>query len=402
MNVTAVQWSRQSKMDDTLNSQIQLLRSRVEADLAKPAVVMVTSALPGDGKTMTAHSLAVSFGQSGHRVALAGSPVTAAQRGVTFVGIPSEDGRITERERLVAFIESSRAAYDYTVVDAGTFLRSNTAMALAALVDGILVTVRVGRAPSDDDELLVRTIEHSRDASSGWSQPTARRSPSSNADTPSNGRPPRALRRPHGLTPPSVLQLVAPLGVRPDAELVTGGAGFLGSHLVNSLVDGGERAIIIDNLSTGHVRNLEHALSTGRATFVFADVAVPPPALFEIVGNATKARIDRIYHLASPPARGLRRRPMGNAVRQRIGTMSLIEVALQHGARMLYSSTSEVYGDPLVTRSPRVTSATSNPIGPRSCYDEGKRFGEAAIAAAFRAVASMRGWFAYLTVTDRG
>jgi Mrp family chromosome partitioning ATPase len=81
---------------------------------------------------------------------------------VTLVGMPSEEGRVTERESLVAFIESSRAAYDYTVVDAGTFLRSNTAMALAALVDGILVTVRVGRAPSDDDELLVRTIEHSR------------------------------------------------------------------------------------------------------------------------------------------------------------------------------------------------------------------------------------------------
>ncbi len=169
-------------------------------------------------------------------------------------------------------------------------------------------------------------------------------------------------------------------------NLVTGGAGFLGSHLVNSLVDGGERAIIVDNLSTGHVRNLEHALSTGRATFVFADVAVSHSALVEIVASATKARIDRIYHLASPASpEAYGNDPWGTLAVNGIGTMSLIELALQHGARMLFSSTSEVYGDPLVHPQPESYFGNVDPIGPRSCYDEGKRFAEAAMAAASRA-----------------
>jgi len=147
---------------DSLNSQMHLLRSRVEAELDRPAVVMVTSALPGDGKSLTAHSLAVSFGRSGRRVALAGAAAGIDQRGVTVVNLPPKEGRVAEHDGLVAFVDKLRAEYDYTIVDAGTFLRSNTAMALAPLVDGILLAVRVGRAPSDDDELLVRTIEHSR------------------------------------------------------------------------------------------------------------------------------------------------------------------------------------------------------------------------------------------------
>lgn len=163
MSAVAGQNDTTSESMEAMNAQVQLLRSRVEADLGKPAVVMVTLALPGDGKTLTAHSLAMSFGRSGHRVALAGPAALGADpRCVSIVGLPPEEGRVTERERLVEFIEKARSEYDYTVVDAGTFLRSNTAMALAPLVDGILLTVRVGRAPSDDDELLVRTIDHSR------------------------------------------------------------------------------------------------------------------------------------------------------------------------------------------------------------------------------------------------
>jgi Mrp family chromosome partitioning ATPase len=163
MSPRSEQDTRNTEAMEAMNAQVQLLRSRVEADLGKPAVVMVTSALPGDGKTLTAHSLAMSFGRSGHRVALAGPAAAGADpRCVSIVGLPPEEGRVTERDRLVEFIEKSRTEYDYTVIDAGTFLRSNTAMALAPLVDGILLTVRVGRAPSDDDELLVRTIDHSR------------------------------------------------------------------------------------------------------------------------------------------------------------------------------------------------------------------------------------------------
>jgi nucleoside-diphosphate-sugar epimerase len=168
-------------------------------------------------------------------------------------------------------------------------------------------------------------------------------------------------------------------------NLVTGGAGFLGSHLVNALVDEGERTIIIDNLSTGHVRNLEHALSTGRATFAYADVAVSSQELSDIIARATKGRVDRIFHLASPASpEAYGADPWGTLAVNGLGTMSLIELALEHGARMLYASTSEVYGDPLVHPQPESYFGNVDPIGPRSCYDEGKRFGEAAMAAASR------------------
>lgn len=168
--------------------------------------------------------------------------------------------------------------------------------------------------------------------------------------------------------------------------LITGGAGFLGSALVRRLVDDGQRVIIIDNLSTGHVRNLEHAVSTGRATFIFADVAVPAPELSEIVRKATRDGIDRIFHLASPASpKAYGEHPWETLAVNAVGTMSLIDVALEQRARFLYASTSEVYGDPLVHPQPESYFGNVDPIGPRSCYDEGKRFGEAAVAAAVRA-----------------
>ena len=169
-------------------------------------------------------------------------------------------------------------------------------------------------------------------------------------------------------------------------NLVTGGAGFLGSHLVNALVDDGDRTIIVDNLSTGHVRNLEHALSSGRATFVYADVAVPYRRLAEIVGDATKAKIDRIYHLASPASPdAYGADPWGTLAVNSLATMSLVELALDQGARFMFSSTSEIYGDPAVHPQPEDYFGNVDPIGPRSAYDEGKRFGEAVVAAAVRA-----------------
>jgi nucleoside-diphosphate-sugar epimerase len=169
-------------------------------------------------------------------------------------------------------------------------------------------------------------------------------------------------------------------------SLVTGGAGFLGSHLVNALVDDGDTVIIIDNLSTGHVRNLEHAVSSGRATFIYADVAVPYPSLRELVEKATKEPLKRIYHLASPASpNAYGEHPWETLAVNAIGTMSLIELALEHKARFLYASTSEIYGDPLVHPQPESYFGNVDPIGPRSCYDEGKRFGEAAVAAGVNA-----------------
>jgi len=169
-------------------------------------------------------------------------------------------------------------------------------------------------------------------------------------------------------------------------HLVTGGAGFLGSHLCNSLVDGGHDVVIVDNLSTGHVRNLEHCVSSGRATFVYGDVAVAPAALTELISSALKdRRIDRIWHLASPASPdAYGEHPWETLLVNGMATMSLIDLALEHGARFLYTSTSEIYGDPLVHPQPESYFGNVDPIGPRSCYDEGKRFGEAAVAAGVR------------------
>jgi nucleoside-diphosphate-sugar epimerase len=169
-------------------------------------------------------------------------------------------------------------------------------------------------------------------------------------------------------------------------NLITGGAGFVGSHLAKALVDNGDRVIIVDNLSTGHVRNLEHALSSNRATFVYADVAVPYAQMAKLIADATASKIDRIYHLASPASpEAYGADPWGTLAVNGLATMTMIETALHHGSRFLFASTSEIYGDPLVHPQPESYFGNVNPIGPRSCYDEGKRFGEAAVAAAVRA-----------------
>jgi nucleoside-diphosphate-sugar epimerase len=169
-------------------------------------------------------------------------------------------------------------------------------------------------------------------------------------------------------------------------NIVTGGAGFLGSHLANALVDSGEYVVIVDNLSTGRVRNLEHAISSGRATFVYGDVAVPEKDISALLGDAiANEPVGRIWHLASPASpEAYGRHPWETLAVNGLATMSLIDFALKQHARFLFSSTSEIYGDPLVHPQPESYFGNVDPIGPRSCYDEGKRFGEAAVAAAVR------------------
>ncbi|HMD03496.1 MAG TPA: hypothetical protein VKG44_11085 [Candidatus Baltobacteraceae bacterium] len=159
-----------TEVEAPVSSQVQLLRSRVEAELKKPAVVLVTSARHGDGKSFTANSLAASFAKSGHRTALVSENRNGAEDGETTkverpahghfarVHLPPESDNAISREGLTAFVNAMRSGYDYTVVDAGSFF-SNSAMALTRLVDGILLTVRVGRPSSDEDEMMVRVIE---------------------------------------------------------------------------------------------------------------------------------------------------------------------------------------------------------------------------------------------------
>ena len=169
-------------------------------------------------------------------------------------------------------------------------------------------------------------------------------------------------------------------------NIVTGGAGFLGSHLANALVDAAEHVVIVDDLSTGRVRNLEHAISSGRATFVYGDVAVPEEDIAALLGDAVAGEpVGRIWHLASPASpEAYGRHPWETLAVNGLATMSLIEYALKQRARFLFASTSEIYGDPLVHPQAESYFGNVDPIGPRSCYDEGKRFGEAAVAAAVR------------------
>jgi nucleoside-diphosphate-sugar epimerase len=169
------------------------------------------------------------------------------------------------------------------------------------------------------------------------------------------------------------------------AVMITGGAGFVGSHLVDACIDAGEEVVVFDNLSTGKLSNLELALESGRATFVYQDVAVSKEKLAAGLARAGIGPITQIFHLASPASpEAYGAHPWATLAVNGTGTMALIDLALEIGAQMVFTSTSEVYGDPLVHPQPEDYFGNVNPIGPRACYDEGKRFGEAAMSVAVR------------------
>jgi nucleoside-diphosphate-sugar epimerase len=167
------------------------------------------------------------------------------------------------------------------------------------------------------------------------------------------------------------------------AVLVAGGAGFLGSHLVDRLVRDGEHVVVADDLSTGRLANLDRALATGRVTFVYVDIAAGREPVFEALEGAAREQYRAIFHLASPASPvAYGSRPWETLAVNSMGTMTLIDFAVQSGAMMLFASTSEAYGDPLVHPQPETYFGNVNPVGPRACYDEGKRFGEAAMSVA--------------------
>ncbi len=153
--------------------------------------------------------------------------------------------------------------------------------------------------------------------------------------------------------------------------LVAGGAGFVGSHLVERLLDEGHEVVAIDNFITGRRTNLTHLEENPNLTLRDHDIAKP------FVGDEFAQEFDQIYNLASPASpKGYREHPIETHLANSVGIWHLLELAHGCGARFLQTSTSEVYGEPLVHPQPETYWGNVNPIGPRSCYDEGKRFAE--------------------------
>lgn len=156
--------------------------------------------------------------------------------------------------------------------------------------------------------------------------------------------------------------------------LVTGGAGFIGSHLCARLLDSGQEVICLDNLQTARPSNLR-ALE-GRAGFRFAEADIVNPLPADVVAQA--GRLTRIYHLAcaaSPPQ--YQADPEHTMLTNVVGTNHLLRLAERSGARLLLTSTSEVYGDPEMHPQHEEYRGAVNCTGPRACYDEGKRAAEA-------------------------
>lgn len=155
--------------------------------------------------------------------------------------------------------------------------------------------------------------------------------------------------------------------------LVAGGAGFLGSHICEGLLIGGYEVICLDDLSTGARENVAHLPAIGPFQLLVQDVVDP----FRVEGE-----VHAVLHLASPasPVDYLRL-PLNTLHSGSIGTLNTLELAREKGSRYLLASTSEVYGDPLVHPQHEGYWGNVNPIGPRSVYDEAKRFSEAAVMA---------------------
>ena len=158
--------------------------------------------------------------------------------------------------------------------------------------------------------------------------------------------------------------------------VVTGGAGFLGSHLCAALLDRGDEVVAIDNLVTGSVRNIEKLFGRTGFTFVEHDVS----NYIWIPG-----RVDVVMHLASPASPvDFNRIPIQILKVGGLGTHNALGLALAKGAKFFLASTSEVYGDPLVHPQPETYWGNVNPIGPRGVYDEAKRYAEAMTMAYHR------------------
>jgi len=148
--------------------------------------------------------------------------------------------------------------------------------------------------------------------------------------------------------------------------LVTGGAGFLGSHLCDRLIKHGNEVICVDNFFTGQKRNIEHLLGSPHFELIRHDIVEP-----------LTVEVDQIYNLACPASPvHYQHNPIKTIKTSTVGMVNMLGLAKRTGARILQTSTSEVYGDPEVHPQPETYWGNVNPIGERSCYDEGKRVAE--------------------------
>jgi dTDP-glucose 4,6-dehydratase len=151
--------------------------------------------------------------------------------------------------------------------------------------------------------------------------------------------------------------------------VITGGAGFLGSHLVDLRVANGDEVLVIDNLITGSTDNISHLKANPNVKFLKQDVT----EYLDIDGP-----VDFIFHFASPASPiDFIKFPIPVIKVGALGTHKVLGLAKSKGAKMMLASTSEVYGDPLVHPQPETYWGNVNPVGPRSVYDEGKRYAEA-------------------------
>ena len=161
----------------------------------------------------------------------------------------------------------------------------------------------------------------------------------------------------------------------PQRALVTGGAGFLGSHLCDALLGEGWSVVVVDNLLTGRRANLDHLKNDSRFDLVEKDICEP----FDV------GKVDYVFHFASPASpvdytiHGIPTLKVGS-----LGTFHALDVAFKYGAKYLVSSTSECYGDPLEHPQKETYWGNVNSVGPRSVYDEAKRFTEAVTMAYHR------------------
>ena len=148
--------------------------------------------------------------------------------------------------------------------------------------------------------------------------------------------------------------------------LVTGGAGFLGSHLCDRLVEQGHHVLCVDNYFTGSKKNIEHLLDHKNFEVIRQDICIP-----------LYVEVDEIYNLACPASpQHYQHDPIQTMKTSVIGAFNMLGLAKRTGARILQASTSECYGDPTVHPQPETYWGNVNPIGIRSCYDEGKRAAE--------------------------